>query len=221
MAPVIASRGRRKQAPFFLKLVATGVFGGKNAIFPAQARLEQVKSILPNMQHLIIELKARTRRQAEIRTWLNENGADFRGLDEQTDTYFNLPPGAGRLKIRQGTVENNLIHYHRGNEAKARASDVTLAAVADGAALKDCLTRALGVLVEVRKRREIYFVDNVKIHLDELAGLGQFIEIEAIAPAPGYPVEKLHGQCAYFMQIFGIAPEDILAESYSDLLLER
>jgi predicted adenylyl cyclase CyaB len=73
--------------------------------------------------------------------------------------------------------------------------------------------------VEVVKRREIYFVDNVKIHLDELEGLGQFVEIEAIAPRPDFLEEELHAQCAFFIKTFGIQPEDLLAESYSDLLL--
>ncbi|MCB0534519.1 MAG: class IV adenylate cyclase [Lewinellaceae bacterium] len=173
------------------------------------------------MEHLNIELKARTNRQPEIRRWLRENNADFRGLDEQTDTYFQLPEGRGRLKLRQGTIENNLIHYHRSNDPAARASEVCLAPVADPEALLSCLTLALGVLVQVKKRREIYFVDNVKIHLDELDGLGQFVEIEAIAPAPDFSEAKLHGQCAYFMELFQIRPEDILAESYSDLLSQR
>ncbi len=171
------------------------------------------------MEHLNFELKARTTREAEIRHWLTAQNADFRGVDEQTDTYFRLQPGMGRLKLRRGNIENNLIHYHRSDDPQARVSDVALAPAADAEALANCMTRALGVLVEVRKRREIYFVGNVKIHLDELDGLGQFVEIEAIAPAPDFPVEKLQEQCVYFSNAFGIRPEDILAESYSDLLL--
>ncbi|MBK8965388.1 MAG: class IV adenylate cyclase [Saprospiraceae bacterium] len=173
------------------------------------------------MKHLNIELKARTNRHAEIRRWLRENNADFRGLDEQTDTYFQLPEGRGRLKLRQGTIENNLIHYHRSDDPAARASEVCLAPVTDPEALLNCLTLALGVRVQVKKRREIYFVENVKIHLDELDGLGQFVEIEAIAPAPDFPNDTLHAQCTFFMALFQIQPEDILAESYSDMLSRK
>lgn len=170
------------------------------------------------MQHLNIELKARTSRQADIRSWLQENDADFRGTDIQTDTYFIVPNG--RLKLRQGNIENNLIHYLRNDDPEARASVVSLAPVADAAALKNCLSRAMGILVEVVKRREIYFVDNVKIHLDELDNFGQFVEIEAIAPRADFPEAKLRAQCAFFIKTFGIQPEDVLAESYSDLLLK-
>lgn len=173
------------------------------------------------MQHLNIELKARTARQADIRAWLQARGADFRGVDEQTDTYFQLPAGKGRLKLRRGNIENNLIHYQRNDDPRARASAIALAPVTDAEALAICLTRALGVLVEVRKRREIYFVENVKIHLDQLDGLGAFVEIEAIAPTPDFPVEKLREQCAFFSAAFGIRAEDILAESYSDLLMPK
>lgn len=171
------------------------------------------------MQHLNFEVKARTTRQAEIRAWLEAQQADFRGLDEQTDTYFLLQPGRGRLKLRQGNIENNLIHYQRSDDPQARQSEVALAPVTDVGALKNCLTRALGVLTEVRKRREIYFMGNVKIHLDTLDGLGQFVEIEAIAPEPGWPVERLKEQCAYFMEVFDIREADIQAGSYSDMLI--
>lgn len=170
------------------------------------------------MQHRNFELKARTSRQSEIRTWLQQQGADFRGTDLQTDTYFQLPAGAGRLKLRQGNIENNLIHYRRSDDPRARESDVALAPVADGEALKNCLARALGVFREVRKRREIYFIGNVKIHLDELESLGQFVEIEAIAPTPDYPIERLQEQCRHLMTVFRIKESDILAGSYSDML---
>ena len=170
------------------------------------------------MQHRNFELKARTNRQSEIRTWLLQQGADFRGTDLQTDTYFQLPAGAGRLKLRQGNIENNLIHYRRSDDPRARESDVALAPVADGEALKNCLARALGVFREVRKRREIYFIGNVKFHLDSLDTLGEFVEIEAIAPDTNWPVERLEEQCRYYIAVFQIRETDIVAGSYSDLI---
>ena len=173
------------------------------------------------MQHLNFEVKARTSRQTEIRAWLLANGAELHGTDFQTDTYFHLPTGAGRLKLREGNIENNLIHYRRSDDAEARVSDVALTQVADAASLKNILARALGVLVEVRKRREIYFIENVKFHLDDLENLGQFIEIEAIAMTPDISLEILQSQCARYMAMLSIQPDDILAESYSDMFLRR
>ncbi|MCB0526989.1 MAG: class IV adenylate cyclase [Saprospiraceae bacterium] len=170
------------------------------------------------MQHINVEIKARTERQDEIRNWLLANGAELRGTDMQTDTYFQLPPGQGRLKLREGNIECNLIHYQRLDDPQARVSDVALAPVADAPALKNLLLRALGEKVTVRKRREIYFMDNVKIHLDELEGLGRFVEIEAIGLRPELGAEQLRAQCDHYIDIFGIKPQDMLAESYSDLI---
>lgn len=173
------------------------------------------------MQHLNFEVKARTNRHAAIRAWLLANGAESHGTDWQTDTYFHLPPGAGRLKLRQGNIENNLIHYHRANDAQARMSDVALSPVTDATSLKNILERALGILVEVHKRREIYFIQNVKFHLDELEGLGHFVEIEAIATSSAVSFQHLQAQCAHYMTAFEIESRDILAESYSDMLMQR
>lgn len=173
------------------------------------------------MQHINFEVKARTTKQAAIRIWLLANGAEPRGTDWQTDTYFHLPSGAGRLKLRQGNIENSLIHYRRSDDAQARVSDVALMSVPDAVSLKNILERALGVLVEVRKQREIFFIENVKFHLDELEGFGYFVEIEAIATSPDISTEHLQTQCTYYMEAFNIEPQDIVAESYSDMLMQQ
>ena len=64
--------------------------------------------------------------------------------------------------------------------AQARLSAYHLVPVADAPALKAALAAALGVRGEVRKRRDIYLWHNVRIHLDEVAGLGTFVEFEAV-----------------------------------------
>ena len=74
--------------------------------------------------HLNIEIKARCQHQEAIRQLLLERDADFRGTDHQIDTYFEVPNG--RLKLREGNIENNLIHYHRPDQAGPKASEVHL-----------------------------------------------------------------------------------------------
>lgn len=169
------------------------------------------------MSFINIEIKARTSRAAAIRTFLLSNGADFRGTDLQTDTYFNVPNG--RLKLREGNIENNLIWYQRPDQQGPKQSDFQLVKVPDAGGLKTMLTSAMGVKVVVQKKREIYFIENVKFHLDELEGLGQFVEIEASNKNHPLPVEKLHEQCNDYMRAFGIEDADLLECSYSDLLL--
>jgi adenylate cyclase, class 2 len=63
------------------------------------------------MHHLIVEIKARCSDPEKIRTILRARGARFAGLDHQVDTYFRV--SAGRLKLREGKIENALIFYCR------------------------------------------------------------------------------------------------------------
>ncbi len=97
---------------------------------------------------------------------------------------------------------------------------MTLFTAAPETTLKELLTKALGILVVVDKQREIYFVENVKFHLDTVAGLGTFVEIEAIASEGDIGRDKLLEQCNFWLTHFGIADTDLISVSYSDLLLE-
>ncbi len=163
-----------------------------------------------------IEIKARTTRQAAIRDWLLAQGADFRGTDLQKDTYFHCTNG--RLKLRQGTIENNLIFYRRPDQEGPKGSEVNLANVSSGPEMELLLQQALGVWKVVEKSREIYFIENVKFHLDRLAGLGEFVEIEAIDADGSVGETRLRAQCDHYMEAFGIQPADLLSGSYSDMV---
>ena len=167
--------------------------------------------------HLNIEIKARTTRHVAIRQTLQDLSARYVGLDHQVDTYFHCENG--RLKLRQGNIEQSLIHYSRSDQAGPKASHVSLFHPQDGTeALKAVLVAAYGIWKVVDKKREIYFVDNVKIHLDEVEGLGTFVEIEAIDSDGSLGQKKLHAQCAHFMTLFEIEAENLLSRSYSDMI---
>jgi predicted adenylyl cyclase CyaB len=169
------------------------------------------------MSSVNIEIKARTTRAADIRKILLEEGADFKGTDHQTDTYFNVPNG--RLKLRQGNIENNLIYYERANAAGPKTSHFDLVPVPDAEALKAVLSKSLGIKVVVQKEREIYFIENVKFHLDTLRQLGNFVEIEASNRHHPLSLERLHEQCNYYMRRFAILDPDLVNLSYSDMLM--
>lgn len=170
------------------------------------------------MSHRNIEIKARCADASFIRSFLVSHMADFKGTDEQTDTYFNV--ASGRLKLRQGNIENSLIFYNRENIAGPKMSQVSLFPVgSESNLLKQILTSAYGIKVEVKKKREIYFIDNVKFHIDEVEGLGSFVEIEAIDNDGSLGLEKITEQCTHYLQQFNIADEHLLTHSYSDLLM--
>jgi adenylate cyclase, class 2 len=169
--------------------------------------------------HLNVEIKASSHNSDQIRQWLLANGADLKGTDQQTDTYYKVPQG--RLKLRQGNIENSLIFYQRNNQHGPKDSTVTMTKVDNGTQLKQVLEKALGILVEVSKQREIYFIENVKFHVDNVPGLGNFIEIEAIDKDGSIGKEKLLEQCNYYMQMLGIKEESLQIASYSDMLMAK
>jgi len=171
------------------------------------------------MEHINIEIKAKSMNQDYVREILKSKNADFKGIDHQIDTYFNVP--FGRLKLREGNIENSLIQYDRENKDGPKQSNVILYKSTPNSSLKEVLTKSLGILVAVDKQREIYFIDNVKFHIDVVKDLGTFVEIEAIDKNPSIGRDKLLEQCNYYLSIFKISNQDLISVSYSDLLLKK
>lgn len=143
----------------------------------------------------------------------------FKGEDRQVDTYFNT--ATGRLKLREGNIENALIWYDRKNTAGAKQSDIILYEHQPAKTLKEILVKTMGVKAVVDKLRRIYFIDNVKFHFDTVEGLGKFVEVEAIDRNGDIGIEKLKTQCEYYAELFEIQPGNYIANSYSDMLLDR
>lgn len=166
-----------------------------------------------------IEIKAKCNDLSPIRQILLENKADFKGTDHQVDTYFNAV--YGRLKLREGNIENNLIHYNRPDQSGPKQSDFSLFKTKNGSGLKDLLSKALGVKIVVDKKREIYFIDQVKFHLDTVKGLGTFIEIEVIDMEGDRSLESMNVLCQIYLKLFGVHSKNLIEHSYSDMILSR
>lgn len=141
----------------------------------------------------------------------------FKGEDYQVDTYYNVPKG--RLKLREGKIENALIYYDRKNTSDAKQSNVLLYQHQPQQSLKDILSLLFGVKIIVEKKRKIYFIDNVKFHFDVVKNLGSFIEVEAMDETGEIGIEKLNEQCEKYFSFFGFHNSDYINCSYSDLLL--
>ena len=140
----------------------------------------------------------------------------FKGEDHQIDTYFNVKKG--RLKLREGTIENAFINYNRENTVVAKLSEIILYQHIPDKALKDILMIQLGVKIIVDKRRKIYFIDNVKFHFDLVSGLGTFIEVEAIDNKEQYSIAALKAQCDHYFAFFELDKTNLIDISYSDLM---
>ncbi|HHB79880.1 MAG TPA: CYTH domain-containing protein [Saprospiraceae bacterium] len=170
------------------------------------------------MDVLNIEIKAHCDNPDRIREILLAHHADFKGEDHQIDTYFVVPEG--RLKLREGNIENTLIYYDRVEVKGIKKSIVELFhPQQDVASLKKILLKTMPVKVVVDKRRAIYFIDNVKFHIDQVKGLGSFMEIEAISEGGQFTEEYLNRQCQHYIQLLEVGKDDFIDQSYSDLLL--
>lgn len=142
----------------------------------------------------------------------------FKGEDHQIDTYFNV--AFGRLKLREGNIENALIYYERENTNDAKQSNVILYNHQPDAHLKNILIKVNGVKVVVDKIRKIYFIDHVKFHFDRVEGLGTFLEVEAIDVDGTIGIKQLQEQCNFYANFLGVSAEEYLASSYSDMLAD-
>lgn len=169
------------------------------------------------MSILNIEFKARSTDIMAAEKILLQHNPKFIGEDHQVDTYFNVP--FGRMKLREGNIENALIHYERENTAGSKSSQVILYRHQPDKNVKALLEKALGIKAVVDKRRKIYFIGNVKFHFDTVENLGTFIEVEAIDTDGSISKEKLQEQCDFYAAMFGIQQEDYMAVSYSDMIM--
>ncbi len=126
-----------------------------------------------------IEIKARARdfaRQSRLAAEIATAGPE---LLEQHDTFFRVPHG--RLKLRLlGEGRGELIAYERADSQGPKTSEYQIFPTEQPALLEQVLTKSLGVCGVVAKKRTVYFHGPTRIHLDEVAGLGQFLELEVV-----------------------------------------
>ncbi len=170
------------------------------------------------MSHINIEFKAKAKDIVSLEEKLKTLHPTFIGEDHQKDTYYDV--SIGRLKLREGNIENALIWYSRENIAGAKQSDILLYKHTPDESLKQILEKLHGIKIIVDKKRRIYFVDNVKFHFDRVEGLGTFVEVEAIDTDESIGIEKLKAQCDFYSSFFDIQKEDFMEESYSDMMMD-
>jgi predicted adenylyl cyclase CyaB len=134
----------------------------------------------------------------------------------QRDTFF--PCAHGRLKLRElAKNEGQLIAYSRPDTTGARQSDYLICPTDTPDLLLEALSAALRKGVVVVKQRRLYLVDQTRIHLDEVEGLGAFLELEVVLKA-GQPAEEGHAIAAGIMRRLEVDETDLIACAYADLL---
>jgi predicted adenylyl cyclase CyaB len=166
-----------------------------------------------------VEIKARVRSAEAVRARAAALSDAPVVVLEQEDTFFHVP--AGRLKLRvfpDGSGE--LIAYTRPDAVGPKTSEYFVYRTAHPETLETLLGRALGVRGVVRKRRLLYLVGQTRIHLDEVEGLGAFLELEVVL---GDEQAEVEGEAIArrLLADLGVRDEDRVAAAYIDLLEEE
>lgn len=162
-----------------------------------------------------LELKARDRDPARSVRVCRELGAEDHGTLIQRDTYFAA--SRGRLKLREEPGAAHLIAYERPDLAGQKESRYRLVEVPEPAELRAALATVLGITVVVEKARRLLTFEGVRIHLDRVKGLGDFVEFEGVATDGEDPI-RFADRLDRLRAALGIRDEDLVRQSYSDLL---
>jgi predicted adenylyl cyclase CyaB len=136
--------------------------------------------LIPDAMMHNLEFKTRLNEPTTAVTALTGLGATDAGVLVQRDTYFRVPDG--RLKLREMPDHAELIAYDRDERDTAMVSRYSVTPVADPAALRTELLARYGVRGVVEKSRGLWLHRNARIHVDHVAGLGSFLEIEVVEP---------------------------------------
>ena len=163
-----------------------------------------------------VEIKARVPDLASVRARLVSRGAPAERL-EQTDTFFLVP--RGRLKLREFGAGRSaeLIVYERPDAQGPKVSSYSRVVCPDADAMRRALSSALDVVGRVEKRREVFLLGRTRVHLDEVVGLGAFVELEVVL-ADAEATDNGEREARELMSWLGIAPDALVAGAYVDLL---
>ena len=163
-----------------------------------------------------IEIKARVADPARKRELAEHLAGTSPTTLQQTDTFF---PGArGRLKLRQlSPAHGELISYHREDLAGTKQSHYLISRTNEPVALRAVLADAYGAGTVVTKTRLLYLAGQTRIHLDEVVGLGSFLELEVVLADYQSPDEG-HRIAREIMAALEVCDEDLIEGAYADLL---
>lgn len=163
-----------------------------------------------------IEIKARVRNFAGLRTKAEGLSDTPVEIIPQEDTFFNVQEG--RLKLRVLAPDRGqLIFYQRADQDGPKRSEYHIAETSEPDSLKRVLELAYGIRGVVKKTRYLYIAGQTRIHVDDVHGLGQFMELEVVL---GEGQGDAEGQAIAegLMAGLGVERSDLLEGAYMDLI---
>ena len=138
---------------------------------------------------------------------------------DQRDTFYIVP--RGRLKLRVlGPDACQLIYYERPDTVAAKASEYAFVRSNDPGTFERILAAALPIRRVVAKTRFLYLVGQTRVHVDEVEGLGAFMELEVVLE-DDQSIDE--GRCIaeQLMVDLGLGDAERIAGAYVDLLEEK
>jgi predicted adenylyl cyclase CyaB len=163
-----------------------------------------------------IEIKARVRDFADLKRRAEAISDSPLEVIPQEDTFFVT--SRGRLKLRVLAPDRaQLVYYERPDQDGPKRSDYFIFNTNDPENLKTALKLALGIRGVVRKTRYLYLVGKTRVHLDDVEGLGQFMELEVVL-RNGQSDDEGQTMANDLMKKLGIEPTDLIEGAYMDLL---
>ncbi len=166
-----------------------------------------------------IEIKAWYNKTSSTDQLLKKYGFVFDHSEIQLDTYFHV--NYGRLKIRERDKgDPQLIQYFRDDQKEPKQSYYEIVHLKKVEQVKSTLEEEHGIMVVVEKKREIWTWQNIRIHFDRVEKLGNFIEFEIVIETDG-DMEAGQQKAEWLMNKFRLSKADLVAQSYSDLILSQ
>ena len=164
-----------------------------------------------------IEIKARVGDLDSIRERVLKIKHEFLGCDIQVDTYFKTT--SGRMKLRESSLSGPyLILYLRNDLSGPKSSIYQTLAVENAQGVKNLLSQMLGIHTVVKKEREIYIYENVRIHLDRVKNLGTFLEFEAVLNDEYHDRTAEKKKVYQLMETLGVTEDNLVSKSYENLI---
>jgi len=163
-----------------------------------------------------IEIKARIKAPDKLRAALDVLCPQAPELLCQDDCFFRCPDG--RLKLRHfadGTAE--LLFYRRDDTDGPKTSSYWRSPVSNAQSMRELLSNALGSEGRVIKQRWLYLHGRTRIHVDQVQGLGDFVELEVVLQAEDSLVDG-EQEAQMLMRELQIRPQQLIAGAYLDLL---
>jgi predicted adenylyl cyclase CyaB len=165
-----------------------------------------------------LEAKFHLSNHAEAESRAGAIGYTRRAILHQRDTFFRV--ANGKLKMREENASAVLIFYHRDESGPLMLSNYEIVKVADPPRTLRILAAALGPIAVVEKVRTLMMRENVRLHLDKVARLGDYGEIEAVI-ADGDDPERSRSAVDEILAALGIEKSDLIDVSYFEMIAKH